>query len=109
MRTISAPALNTIQEAENIKAAIADKNIPVEKITIVCDSDHVRRLRVVWRYYFPEVEIVFLPKLYVSGRDYAQFLLWSRYTWRFMNIMGVVLMKVLGIKFMGRFGQLSVK
>lgn len=112
---VSVNALNTIQEADNILCAVAALGMQVQKIIMPCDIEHERRLRITWPHFcqrhFPggEIEIDFRPKRYVYGRDYAQFLLWSRITWRLVNIAILILMKARGIEAMAKFRQPSFK
>lgn len=100
-------ATNSITEAVNNRNALIGAGIKPEKIVIYCDIFHAMRLRYIYKRVFAlmGIEIEFVTKKYVVGRDYIQYLLTIPAGWFCANFAGLVAMVFLGLERCVRFEQ----
>lgn len=91
---------NSIDEAQNIRDALAAKRFHPMTIVLFCDRWHARRLRMIWKHFFPEsrVEIRRFDCGPFKTVDYSQVFLHSGFRWASINLLGLLLMKVFGIE-----------
>jgi|SRR3989338_7102173 len=94
---IAVKAANSIEEARNIRDALALKGIKPRKIILFCDRWHAMRLLVIWPHVFPMVEIEIRSGRHIHGGDYKQIFLRNQFTWCLANVGGLVAMKLFGI------------
>jgi hypothetical protein len=91
----AASCINSVQEAENIKAALP---FSPKKILIVCGEVHSRSARIIWRQVFPDAEIRIscMPFAYEYQRDFPFFV--ERYAWIWFaaSLAREVLLRTLG-------------
>ncbi len=105
--TTTVLARNSVDEAVNTKAALAEKEIEPKKIIIFCERWHAIRLRIVWGKAFPGVDIEIHPAPRI-GRDYVQRSMRSNtFTWAIVNLGGAVVTLALPLKWVANVRQPS--
>ncbi|MDO8561740.1 MAG: hypothetical protein Q7S05_02840 [bacterium] len=98
VKRVVVEAGNSIEEAKNIRGALVQNGIQPRKIIIFCDIQHRRRLRIIWPYVFPGIEIEIRTGRYIFGGDYRQIFLRHEFTWWLANVIGLFAMRSFGIE-----------
>lgn len=95
-------AENTIEEVRNILKALP----PACKcLTIICDTAHMRSVRIVWRHFCPNHSLRFVS-ISATWHDVScSFLMRSLLRWLFTNVTRHLLFRFRGVKQVGKMSQ----
>lgn len=83
-------ATSSTDECEAILMAVTITGRPIRKIVVVAEGSHSRRCKLVWEYYFPNIEICSqsIPAWEAADRENPA---WTQRSWRGWLLVNVVL------------------
>ncbi len=97
-KTMSVSCTNSIDECRNMRDLLRAQGIALRSLTVVCDTYHARRLRMIYQHFYPDTHIIMRPIYCPWSPNHAYWVQRRWWRWAAGNAVHFAMMKMLGVE-----------